>query len=239
MGRDNKNNQLSTTLNKILFLESQCKNIESEKNQILENYKSVVLENEKLQKVSQILDANKNEFTLKIQVLEQHIARRDMRIKHLEKGLSESSVSNHELQRQNQVISRDLERSKLNSNKNQTMSANLKKDLVAMRENVVCKQQGDIDKKTKIILEFKRENRNLQKIINELSLEKEIALNSLNTAEEKMNSLQQIIATMRVDQIGKSKNNETTESTKMKKELNGMKDLNKRLNDRLKKLQQS
>merc|ERR1712228_95634 len=108
------------------------------------------------------------------------------------------------------------------------------------RTNVVHKQQDNLDKKTQIILEFKKENKNLQKIINELSLEKEIALNSLNTAEQKMNRLQEIIATMRVDQIGKSKNkNETTESTKMKQELNGMKDLNKRLNDRLKRLQQS
>ena len=239
--RDNKNNQLSTTLNKVLYLESQCKNIESEKRQILENYKSVVVENEKLQKVSQLLDANKNEFTLKIQVLEQHIARRDMRIKHLEKNLSESNVSNHELQRQNQVIVRDLERSKLNSTKNHTMSMNLQKDLDAMRTNVVSKQQGDIDKKTQIILEFKKENKNLQKIINELSLEKEVALNSLNTAEQKMNRLQEIISTMRVDSISKNEENmaEKDESTKMKLELNGMKDLNKRLSDRLQRLQTS
>merc|ERR1712228_264829 len=147
--RDNKNNQLSTTLNKILYLESQLKNIDSERKQILSNYKSVVAENEKLQKIVEILDANKNEFGLKIQVLEQHIARRDMRIKHLEKGLSESSVSNHELQRQNQVIARDLQRSKLNSNKNQTMSANLKKDLVAMRENVVSNNKAILIKKQK------------------------------------------------------------------------------------------
>merc|ERR1712228_351977 len=241
MGRDNKNNQLSTTLNKVLYLESQCKNIESEKNQILENYKSVVLENEKLHKISQLLDGNKNEFTLKIQVLEQHIARRDMRIKHLEKNLSEANVSNHELQRQHQQITRDLERSKLNNSKNQTMSMNLQKDLEAMRENVVNKQQGDIDKKTKIIIEFKKENKNLQRIINELSLEKEVALNSLNTAEQKMNKLQDIISTMRVDTISKNESvmTEKDESEKMKKELSGMKDLNKRLSDRLQRLQAS
>merc|ERR1712176_69225 len=239
--RDNKNNQLSTTLNKVLYLESQCKNIENEKNQILENYKSVVLENEKLHKISQLLDGNKNEFTLKIQVLEQHIARRDMRIKHLEKNLSEANVSNHELQRQHQQITRDLERSKLNSSKNQTMSINLQKDLEAMRENVVSKQQGDIDKKTKIIIEFKKENKNLQRIINELSLEKEVALNSLNTAEQKMNKLQEIIGTMRVDSISKNESvmTEKDESHKMKMELDGMKDLNKRLSDRLQRLQTS
>merc|ERR1711933_163029 len=239
--RDNKNNQLSTSLNKILFLESQCKNITNEKDQILSNYKSVVLENEKLHKVSAMLDAHKNEFNLKIQVLEQHIARRDLRIKHLEKSLSESNMSNHELQRQNQVIARDLERSNLSNTKNQTMSANLQKDLDAMRMNVVSKQQGDIDKKTQIILEFKKENKNLQKIINELSLEKEVALNSLNTAEQKMNRLQEIIGTMRVDNISKNESSmaQKDESSKMKMELNDMRDLNKRLSDRLQRLQQT
>merc|ERR1712154_271416 len=84
--RDSKNNQLTTTLNKILYLESQLKNIQNEKNQILENYKSVVLENEKLHKISQLLDKNKSDFNLKISVLEEHIARRDYRIKDLEKN---------------------------------------------------------------------------------------------------------------------------------------------------------
>merc|ERR1712176_1490507 len=237
--RDQKNNQLSTALNKVLFLESSVKNVESERNQILDNYKSVVLENEKLQKVAALLDANKNEFNLKVQVLEQHIARRDMRIQHLEKSLSESNLSNHELQRQHQVIARDLQRSKLNSSKNQTMSANLQKDLDAMRTNVASKQQSDLDKKTKIILEFKKENKNLQKIINELSMEKEVALNSLNSAEQKMNRLQEIISTMRVDSISQNEVSmvDKDESYKMKMELDGMKDLNQRLNDRLQKLQ--
>jgi len=209
------------------------------KNQILENYKSVCLENEKLHKISELLDKNKSDFNMKIAVLEEHIVRRDYRIQHLEKKLTESNMNNHELQRQNQVITRDLERSNLNNTKNQTMSENLQKDLHAMRNNVVSKQMNDLDKKNKIIVEFKKENQNLQKIINELNLEKQIALNSLNSAEQKMQKLEDIIRSLRVDTISNNEVNmrEKDESSKLKSELAEMKELNQRLNETLQKMQ--
>jgi len=233
--RDSKGKQLSTALNKILYLESQVKSVQNERTQILENYKSVCLQNERLNQVSEVLDRSKSEYAVKIASLEEHIVRRDYRIKDLEKHLTECNLSNHELQRQTQSLTRDLQRSNLNNSKNQSLSENLHRDLEAMRSNVVQKQHSDLEKKSQIILEFKKENKNLQQIIQELNLEKEVALESLQSAEGKMERLEEIIRKLRVDHISNTEHTmkDADESNKLKRELNSMKDLNERLSQRL------
>mmetsp|Transcript_27364 Transcript_27364/g.44969 ORF Transcript_27364/g.44969 Transcript_27364/m.44969 type:complete len:1274 (+) Transcript_27364:43-3864(+) len=237
--RDTKNDQLSTALNKILFLESAQNNLGTEKTQILENYKSVVLENEKLQSLTQVLERTKSECSVKLCTLEQHVASRDARIQELERALSACNVSNHELQRQIQMVTRDLQRTNLNSTKHETMSHNLQKDLQSMQRDVVRKQMTDLDKKNGIIVQFKRENKKLQTVIHELSMEKEVALNSLQTAETKMHKLEEIIKHLRVDHISNTEVSmrEKDESGKLHRELNQMKDLNHRLNTQLHRLQ--
>jgi len=245
--RDCKNNQLSTTLNKVLYLESQLTNLQNEKKQILENYSAIIAENEKLQKMCDILETHKSEFTVKIATLEQHINGRDVRIKHLETHLSEANLHNHALQRQNQVLTRDLQRIQLNNSKNETLSENLQKDLSALQNEVVQKQQKDIEKKNALIQRFKTENKNLQKMISELNLEKEVAFNSLQVADNKMKKLEDIIKELRIDNL--SNNNEEMiasrerdrhrdDASKLKRELNQIKELNQRLSSRLHKIQQ-
>jgi len=236
--RDTKQKQLANAVNKVMALEAQCKNGHLERTQILENYQSVALENEKLQRISEQLDRGQAEYAVKIAALEEHIRRRDHRIKDLEKLMTECNLSNHELQRQCQSLTRDLERSNLNNSKNQTLSSNLQQDLEAMRSNVVQKQHKDLERKTAIILEFKKENKNLQGIVTELNLEKQAALDSLQSAEQKMASLEGIIQKLRVDHIANNEHSkkDADEASKLKRELNSMRDLNDRLSQQLGKM---
>merc|ERR1712087_392618 len=140
-----------------------------------------------------------------------------------------------ELQRHNQTLGRDLERSQLSGTKSEAQSVNLERDLRALRSEVVGKQCADLEKKTRIIIEFKKENRRLEGLVRELSLEKEVALQSLEGAEVKMRRLEVCIEKLRVESVCSAEKGRkgSDEADKMKMELDQIKQLNDRLNSRL------
>jgi len=237
--RDVATKRLSTALNEILVMESAGKAAKGEQSQILENYKSVVLENERLSRLGEMLERAKSELAVQVGVLQQHCARRDARLKTMEQHLASANVTNHELQRQNQTLGRDLERTQIHSTKNESERRNVERDLSALRSEVVAKQMADLERKNGIIVRFKRENKRLEGMVRELSLEKEVALKSLEGAQGKMKRLEGCIEKLRVDGISKvEKGRERSdEAEKMKMELNQIKDLNQRLNERLQNMQ--
>eukprot|EP01083_Nonionella_stella_P060058 157047_1 len=240
--RDDKTQKLSSALNRVLFLEENCRNFKSEKSQILENYRCVVAENEKLSKIATCFDENRTQSKMRISVLEGAIASRDERICAVEAQLSEANVCSHELQRQNQNMTRELSRVHLNASKMNQKSHNLERDLQSIQNDVVAKQMSDLHKKNQIIVKCQKELKNLQNHIQNLNAEKECALNSLNKTEMKITKLEQIIKQLRMNQSQSAAVEEEEEvqpsPPSLPNELCKMKDLNKRLNQQLHKIQE-
>ena len=219
--RDGAHKQLSAAMGKLSLLEA--------------NRKSMSLENERMHQISDSLKRDRADLRRKISAMEQTAMKAQCAEQQLQKHLSASTGNVAELQRQNERLARDLERTSKDREQLQRAARTAQRELTAMRDAVLPKQTAELERQTRVVCAMKKEQEHLQALIGELTLEREAALKSLECADAKVRGLETIIRNLRMDHFCTDEAKDA--SSKLKTELDEMKELNQRLNDRLSVIQ--
>ncbi|ETO16476.1 hypothetical protein RFI_20863 [Reticulomyxa filosa] len=181
-------------VNKIIFLENKIKMMETEHRQLLQNYEKIRDENNHYQVIEKDFVKYKHQHLIEAETLMAQMKTRQDRVTFLENECLQLQMNLQTLQKQNQQLTKALEKATHDAERTHQIAHPLTKDF-----STSCKQSSlttcENDNHKSLITILTNEKQQLIKQIQLLQTEKEITFSKLQKAEQQADKLNRMLQT--------------------------------------------